>query len=293
MSTREKIMVTGANGQLGLSIRDIAPAFPQYEFIFLSKDDLPVTDHKALSTSFATHSPQWLINCAAYTAVDRAEAEKDLAMQVNAEAVGMMAAITREQHCGFIHISTDYVFDGNDDQPYKEDHPTSPQNIYGLTKLEGEKKAIEFNADTIIIRSSWIYSEHGRNFVKTMIRLMAEKKEINVVNDQYGNPTYARDLGEAILEIIRKSHQPLAISHQPSFLHFANRGILSWYDFALGIKELTNSNCIVYPIPTSQYPTPARRPHYSALDTKKIEIDFGIVIKDWKTSLAECIKRMH
>ena len=288
MVTRQKILVTGANGQLGKSFRDLAADFPQYEFIFLSKEDLPIHQFELLRHYFSVYHPQWLINCAAYTAVDRAESEKDLAMLVNGESVGVMAAVTKANHCGFIHISTDYVFDGNSSAPYKVDHPVAPQNEYGRTKLEGEKQALQFNPEAIIIRSSWIYSEHGHNFVKTMMRLMNEKESLNVVSDQVGSPTYARDLAEAILQIIISGISP----PRPSIYHFSNRGIISWYDFAVAIKELTGSPCNIGPIPTAQYPTPAKRPAYSAMDTQKVTEEFGVKMKDWKQSLKDCLGRM-
>ncbi len=305
MITRQKILVTGANGQLGRSLRDIAPGFPQYEFLFVSREVLAVEDGDNLQQYFKENRPQWLVNCAAYTAVDKAESEKVQAMKVNGEAVGMMAAVTKENHCGFIHISTDYVFDGNATSPYMVDHPVSPQNEYGRTKLEGERLAFKFNPETILIRSSWIYSEHGNNFVKTMIRLMKERDSINVVSDQLGSPTYARDLAEAIMMVIKNiksslpSQEPKAINpacpagrHQPCIYHFSNKGIISWYDFAVAIKEIIGLSCIINPIATSQYPTPAKRPAYSAMDTERITKEFDLEIKGWKESLVECLKRM-
>ncbi len=192
-----------------------------------------------------------------------------------------------------IHISTDYVFDGTATVPYKEDSPVNPQSVYGASKLEGEKQAIQFNPNSIIIRTSWVYSEFGKNFVKTMLKLMNESDEINVVNDQIGSPTYAADLAEAILNIItsfQTHHSPL-ITH--GVYHFSNEAVISWYDFAIAIKELTGSNCKINPIPTSQYPTPAKRPAYSVLDKTKIQKTFGIALKDWKESLANCIQKIN
>src|SRR5258705_5273485 len=186
-----KILVTGSNGQLGKELKKISASFPQFDFIFLSKEDLPVHHFEMLRHYFNTYQPQYLINCAAYTAVDRAEQEKDRAFHINAEAVGVLAAVCKEHQCRFIHISTDYVFDGTATIPYKEDSPTNPQSVYGASKLEGEKQAMQFNPDPIIIRTSWVYSEFGKNFVRTMLKLLQEKQEINVVNDQFGSPTYA------------------------------------------------------------------------------------------------------
>ena len=237
-------------------------------------------------TYFKTYQPQYLINCAAYTAVDRAEQEKDLAFQVNAEAVGVLAAICKENHTKFIHISTDYVFDGTATAPYKEDSLTNPQSVYGASKLEGEKQALQFNPAAIVIRTSWVYSEYGKNFVKTMLKLLSEKDEISVVNDQVGSPTYAADLAEAIMKIISA---PL---WQAGIYNYSNEGIISWYDFAVAIKELIGSTCRINPIPTSQYPTAAKRPAYSVLDKSKIKQAFKIELKDWKQSLASCIANL-
>lgn len=286
MVMKQKILVTGSNGQLGKELKQLASTFPQFEFIFLSREDLPIHHFEMVRHYFNTYNPQYFINCAAYTAVDRAEQEKDKAFQVNAEAVGMLAAVCAAHHTQFIHISTDYVFDGTATQPYKEDAPTNPQGVYGATKLEGEKQAIALNPDTIIIRTSWVYSEYGKNFVKTMLKLMAEKEEISVVNDQIGSPTYAADLAGAILQIIT------SYNWQPGIYHYSNEGAISWFDFALAIKELTGSNCNVNAIPTSQYPTPAKRPAYSVLEKTKIQKAFGIELKDWKESLAVCLGKL-
>jgi dTDP-4-dehydrorhamnose reductase len=286
-----KILVTGANGQLGKELKQLAPSFPQFEFIFLSRVDLPIHHFEMVRNYFKIYQPSFFINCAAYTAVDRAEQEKDLAMQVNAEAVGVLAAVCEENNCRFIHISTDYVFDGNASTPYKEDSPTGPQSVYGLSKLEGEKQAMQLNPDSIIFRTSWVYSEFGKNFVKTMMNLMIEKTEIGVVSDQIGSPTYAADLAEAILQIIQDCGLQTADWH-PGIYHFSNEGIISWYDFALAINELNGSNCKVNAIPTSAYPTPAKRPAYSVLDKTKIQKTFGIHLKNWKDSLAICIEKI-
>ena len=279
-----KILVTGANGQLGKELKQLAPSYPQFDFIFLSREDLPIHHFEMVRSYFKIYKPSFLINCAAYTAVDRAEQEKDLAMQVNAEAVGVLAAVCKENDCRFMHISTDYVFDGNATAPYKEDSPTNPQSVYGSSKLEGERQAMQLNPDAIIIRTSWVYSEFGKNFVRTMMKLMSEKTEINVVSDQVGSPTYAADLAELILQII-----PRWI---PGIYHFSNEGIISWYDFAVAIKEITASNCKINAIPTSAYPTPAKRPAYSVLDKTKIQQSFGINLKNWKDSLAICIEKI-
>lgn len=290
-----KILVTGSNGQLGKELKKIAASFPQFDFIFLSKEDLPIHHFEMVRHYFNTYQPQYLINCAAYTAVDRAEQEKDRAFHINGEAVGVLAAVCKEHHCKFIHISTDYVFDGIATVPYKEDSLTNPQSVYGASKLEGEKQALQFNPGSIIIRTSWLYSEYGKNFVRTMVKLMKEKDEINVVNDQIGSPTYAADLADAILQIIIFNTQHLPAGQAGSTLniqgiyHFSNEGIINWYEFAVAIKELIGSNCKINPIPTSQYPTLAKRPAYSGLDKTKIQNTFDIQLKDWKDSLAVCL----
>lgn len=286
MAKKPMILVTGANGQLGKELKQLAPSFPQYDFIFLSREDLPIHHFETVRHYFKTYQPQYFINCAAYTAVDRAEQEKDLAFQVNGEAVGVLAAVCKENNCRFIHFSTDYVFDGTATTPYKETFPPHPVNTYGASKLEGEKQALQFNPGSIIIRTSWVYCEFGKNFVRTMVKLMKEKEEINVVNDQVGSPTYAADLAEVILQIIASGNW------HPGIYNFSNKGIINWYDFAVAIKELNKSNCKVNPISTAQYPTPAKRPVYSVLDSSKIQETYGIQLKDWRESLRICLSRL-
>ena len=290
MVTKKKILVTGSNGQLGKELQEIAPSFPFFDFIFLSRTDLPIHHFEMVRHFFKDYHPQYLINCAAYTAVDRAEQERDKAFQVNGEAVGVLAAICKKQHCKFIHISTDYVFDGTASVPYKEESFTNPQTVYGASKLEGEKQALQFNPDSIIIRTSWVYSAYGKNFVKTMLKLLKEKDEISVVADQIGSPTYAKDLAEVILQIITSENLP-AGRHDwhPGIYNYSNDGVISWYDFAVRIKELSGSSCKVNPIPTSAYPTAAKRPAYSVLDNSKIQKIFNIGINGWKEGLAACL----
>jgi dTDP-4-dehydrorhamnose reductase len=284
MSERPKILVTGSNGQLGKELQEFSSLYPQYEFFFLSREDMPINQFELVRTFFNTIKPAYCINCAAYTAVDKAESEKEIAFQINGEAVGVLAAVCKEHKTKFVHISTDYVFNGEGTYPYTENFPTDPINIYGASKLEGEKQASQLNPDCIIIRTSWVYSSFGKNFVKTMVRLMNEKDEIKVVSDQVGSPTYAADLAEVILKIIP--------DWKTGVFNFSNEGIISWYDFAAAIKEIINCPCYIKPILTSEYPTPAKRPAYSVLDKTKIQETFGIKLKDWKESLRICIEKI-
>ncbi|MEO8404640.1 MAG: dTDP-4-dehydrorhamnose reductase [Chitinophagaceae bacterium] len=286
MASTPTILITGANGQLGKEFQAISSSFTSFQCIFLSKEELSIHDKQQVNDFFKKHQPAYLINCAAYTAVDKAETEKESAYHINSEAVGALASICKEYNTRFIHISTDYVFDGKATTPYTEDSPTHPQSVYGASKLEGEMLAMKLNPSSIVIRTSWVYSTFGKNFVKTMLRLMSEKPSINVVNDQAGSPTYAADLAEAIKDII------VSGNWQPGIYHYSNSGIISWFEFATAIKELSHSSCIVNPIPSSQYPTPAMRPGYSALNTNKINHTFRIPIKEWKSSLAVCLSKL-
>ena len=239
MVVTQKILITGSNGQLGNEFRNIAGTFPQFDFTFLSREDFPLHDFEGVRNFFKEYHPQYLINCAAYTAVDKAEQEKDLAFQVNAEAVGVLAGICKGNHTPFIHISTDYVFDGTAIVPYKEDSPTNPQSVYGASKLEGEKQALEFNPDSIIIRTSWVYSEFGKNFVKTMLKLLKEKEEISVVSDQIGSPTYAADLAEAIMQISSPALVNFNFPQWPELFHFT-LDLIFLYSHPLSTIKLVN-----------------------------------------------------
>lgn len=289
---KPRILVTGANGQLGKELRSLAHAFPQFDLLFLTREDLPIHHFEMVRTYFEVTKPAYCINCAAYTAVDRAEQEKDMAFQVNAEAVGVLAAVCNKYHTKFIHISTDYVFNGEGTHPYKEDDATDPVNTYGASKLEGEKQALQYDPSCIVIRTSWVYSEFGNNFIKTMLRLMKEREEISVVNDQFGSPTYAADLAETILTIISNTERS-AEHFKPGIYHYSNSGVISWYDLAVAIKELSGSHCKVKPITTAQYPTPAKRPHYSVLDKTRIMETFGIILSPWKESLIRCLAKLN
>ena len=291
MNGKPKILVTGGNGQLGRELQQLSSLYSQFEFFFLTRDDMPIDQFELVRNFFNTLKPAYCINCAAYTAVDKAESEKELAYQINSEAVGVLAAVCKEHSTKFIHISTDYVFNGEGTYPYTENFPTDPINVYGASKLEGEKQATQLNPGSLVIRTSWVYSSFGKNFVKTMMRLMNEKDEVKVINDQIGSPTYAADLAEVILKIVTASHLQIS-TWKPGLYNFTNEGIISWYDFAFEIKKITHSPCEVKPIPTSAYPTPAKRPAYSVLDKTKIQETFGIQLKDWKKSLAICIKEI-
>jgi dTDP-4-dehydrorhamnose reductase len=292
MKLKAKILVTGGNGQLGKELREFSSLHTGLEFIFLSREDLPIHQFELVRNYFNTLKPAYCINCAAYTAVDKAESEKDLAFLINGEAVGVLAAVCKEHNAKFIHISTDYVFNGDAAYPYTENFPTDPINVYGASKLEGEKQAMELNPDSIIIRTSWLYSSLGKNFVKTMIQLMSEKDQIKVVKDQLGSPTNAADLAETIFNIIALCHLQI-YNWNPGIYNFSNEGIISWYDFAKAIRELINSPCSIKPISTAEYPTPAKRPAYSVLDKRKIQETFGVQLKDWEKSLEICIKKLQ
>lgn len=279
----ETILVTGANGQLGKEMQVIAAAYPGCRFLFVTKEELSIDIAEAVKDYFDQHAIHVCVNCAAYTAVDKAETETDKAFTINAAAVGNLATVCRENNVLFIHISTDYVFDGTAAAPYKEDHPVKPINAYGASKLKGEELALQNNPGVIIIRTSWVYSSFGNNFVKTMLRLMKERESINVVADQLGSPTYAADLAEAIMQIINSDIKAAGI------YNFSNSGVVNWCQFATAIKEISGSKCIVNPIPSSQYPTPAKRPNYSVLDTSKIQQTFNICIPAWRSSLEKCM----
>lgn len=286
------ILITGALGQLGQELQVWSAAYPTYRFIFTDRDDMPIDDEATVARYFAEYQPAWCINCAAYTAVDQAETDQGTAYRVNAEGVRVLAAACKANNTRFIHISTDYVFDGQSPEPYKVDAPTGPLNVYGASKLKGEQYCQELQPDSIIIRTAWVYSSFGKNFVKTMMKLMAEKPSLNVVNDQVGAPTYAADLAQGILHIISGCDLQI-IQWQPGIYHYSNHGRISWYEFAVAIKELINSNCVVNPVPATAYPTPAKRPAFSLLDTQKIQTVFHCNIPSWKDALERCVKLLQ
>jgi dTDP-4-dehydrorhamnose reductase len=290
--TKPIIIVTGANGQLGMEIKQLSAQYPFFSFLFLAKSDLSIGDDELVRNYFESVGADYCINCAAYTAVDKAETEKELAMLINGTAVGILAAVCAATHTRLVHISTDYVFDGSSTTPYKEIDPTKPVNFYGLTKLKGEELCLNNNADSLIIRTAWVYSAFGNNFVKTMLRLMKERASIGVVNDQVGSPTYAANLAIVILDIIDQVESGKS-NWQPGIYHYSNEGTISWYDFALAIKNITGSECQVNAINTAAYPTPAKRPAYSVFDKQKIKSVYQVNIPNWKESLAICLQRLQ
>lgn len=281
------ILVTGSNGQLGSEIKELSPSYA-HNFFFTCKDDLDITNALALEAFIIDNHITAIINCAAYTAVDKAESDQELADNINHQAVKHLASISKERNIKFIHISTDYVFDGTNYKPYKETDSTNPESVYGKTKLLGEQALLHVNPqNSVIIRTSWVYSSFGANFVKTMLRLGKEKESLGVIYDQVGTPTYAKDLAKAILDIL-----PNIENSTVKIYHYSNEGVLSWYDFAKEIMKMAKLPCKINPIETKDYPTPAKRPHYSLLNKSKIKNDFGIVIPYWKDSLDMCLRQI-
>jgi len=271
------ILIAGANGQLGTELSKLLP-----DAVLAGKDELDITDEKAVKTFVKNKNVEIIINCAAYTAVDKAEDEPELAAKVNIDGAGNLAKFAKK----IIHISTDYVFDGTSHTPYKPEDKTNPVSVYGKTKSAGEQEVLKYADEAIIIRTAWLYSPFGNNFVKTMRRLGLEKESINVVCDQIGTPTYAGDLAKAVVQIL-----PQINKDNKGIYHFTNEGVCSWYDFAYTIMKESNLNCAVNPIPSSAYPTRATRPFYSVLDKSKIKETFGITISHWTEGLKQCLKQ--
>ena len=280
-----KILVTGSNGQLGSEIKLLTQE--NKNFFFTDKSLLDIKDSNKIKQFCINNQITHIINCAAYTAVDKAESEKELVNQINHIAVKNLAEISKELNIILIHISTDYVFDGKNYIPYKENNKTNPQGVYGKTKLDGEIAFQKSGAKGIIIRTSWVYSEYGNNFVKTMLKLSKSKDKLCVVFDQVGTPTYAKDLAKTILKILKTKKLNYLYAE---IYHYSNEGVCSWYDFAKEIFELSNIDIEVNPIETKDYPMPAKRPKYSVLNKAKIKNDFDINIPYWKDSLEEMLK---
>jgi len=280
------ILVTGSDGQLG-SIQNFSSDY-ENNYFFTCKGELDITKKEELKSFIEKNDINIIINCAAYTAVDKAEDDEKLVDAINHKAVKNLAKTAKEKNIKLIHVSTDYVFDGKNYKPYDEEALTNPQSIYGRTKLDGEKSMIDINpANSIIIRTSWVYSNHGSNFVKTMLKLGKQKEELNVVFDQVGTPTYAGDLAKTILDIIPKIQNSTL-----KIYHYSNEGVTSWYDFAKEIMKMAKIDCKINPIQTSQYPTPAKRPYYSLLNKAKIKKEFNMTIPFWKDSLEKCLREL-
>ncbi len=285
----KRILVTGCLGQLGSELRELAEDFDDnLEFFYTDKDELDITDRNAVYEFIELNNITIVVNCAAFTAVDKAEEAEELCDLLNHVAPGYLAEAVASVGGTMIQISTDYVFDGTAHSPYDEDAPTNPRTIYGITKLKGEESVIRSCPGSMVIRTAWLYSTYGNNFVKTMLRLGKEKKELGVVADQIGTPTYARDLARAILLILKKDIVP-------GVYHYTNEGACSWYDFCNAIHRFSgidNDDCKVRPLHTEEYPVPAPRPHYSVLDKSKIKQTYGIDIPWWSDSLKECIEEL-
>lgn len=279
------ILVTGGNGQLGSEIRVLIESYPQYHFFFTDVATLDICNKETIALFIKENKITVIINCAAYTAVDKAESDSKLADTINHLAVQHLAELAKIYNCKFIHISTDYVFDGNNYKPYNETDKPNPQSVYGSTKLAGELALQKINPEnTIIIRTSWVYSSYGNNFVKTMLKLGKERDFLNVIHDQIGTPTYAADLAKVILEIL-----PNIKNKEVELFHFTNEGVCSWFDFAKAIFESANVNCNVIPISTAQYHSIATRPAYSIMDKTKIKETFNVIIPYWRDSLSVAI----
>ena len=287
LTTTYNILVTGSMGQLGSEIKELSSNY-NYNFFFTTRDDIDITSKDSIKEFCQTNSINVIINCAAYTAVDKAESDMENADLVNRKAVKKLSIVAKELNIKLIHISTDYVFDGKNFKPYVEEFQTNPQSVYGKTKLDGENEIRDINPlNSIIIRTSWVYSYYGNNFVKTMLRLGKEKEELGVIFDQVGTPTYAKDLAITILNIV-----PQIENSKVEIYNYSNEGVLSWYDFAKEIMKMAKLNCKINPIETYQYPTPAKRPHFSLLNKSKIKSKFNLEIPYWKDGLDDCLKRL-
>ncbi len=281
------ILITGANGQLGTCFRALTHS--SHHFIFATSADLDITNRAAVNRFFEQHQIDWCINCAAYTAVDKAETEPEAARKINVTGTVNLAKACAKKNIPLIHFSTDYVYHSRQNTPYKETDPVSPKGVYARTKLAGERAALKvYPQGVMVIRTSWVYAPHGNNFVKTMLRLGAERPVLNVVFDQTGTPTYAPDLAEAVMTIIHKcEQQPDLTPAIAGIWHYSNEGTTSWYDFAVAIMDIRQLPCKVQPIESSQYPTPAKRPAFSVLNKHKIKDVFGLEIPHWQESLKQ------
>lgn len=283
----KNILITGANGQLGSEMQKLATAHSQYTYYFTDVNELDICNEQAVNDYISAHSIDAVVNCAAYTAVDKAESDEAFCRLLNATAPGYLARAVQKRNGVIIQVSTDYVFDGTRHQPYTEELPTCPASVYGHTKLEGEQEVMQGCEQAVVIRTAWLYSEYGANFVKTMIRLGKEKEQLGVIFDQVGTPTYAGDLAQAIYAIL--NHGAVR-----GVYHFSNEGVCSWYDFTKAIHRIAGiTTCTVNPLHTIDYPTPAQRPHYSVLDKTKIKQTYSITIPHWEESLRQCIELLE
>ena len=282
-----KILITGCNGQLGNELQLLEKNYPNHQWLNTDVEELDITNQLAVNQFVAENKVDGIVNCAAYTAVDKAESDRQLATALNTEAPAYLAAAIEKRGGWLLHISTDYVFDGTNHTPYVETDTPCPDSVYGSTKLAGEMGVMKFCRKTMIIRTGWLYSTFGNNFVKTMLRLGREREQLGIVFDQVGTPTYAHDLAQAIMTAIEQGVKP-------GIFHFSDEGVCSWYDFAKAIHRMAGINsCQVSPLHTEEYPTPASRPHYSVLDKTKIKQTYGIVIPQWEESLQKCLERME
>jgi len=283
----QTVLVTGSKGQLGNEIQVLAPSYPQFNFIFTDVDELDICNRRSVDDFFAVHKIDFLINCAAYTAVDKAEEDKLMCFQINKDAVGHLGEASARHGVKMLHVSTDYVFDGKSYVPYTEEMPVSPATVYGQSKAEGEQLLASVLQNAVVVRTSWLYSSFGNNFVKTMLRLGRERVSLQVVFDQVGTPTYAADLADALLQIIS------AGKLIPGIYHYSNEGVCSWYDFALAIFKSAKIECDVLPINSKDYPTKTPRPHYSVLNKQKVKSTYNLRIAHWEDSLKLCIQKLE
>jgi dTDP-4-dehydrorhamnose reductase len=282
-----KVLVTGSQGQLGKSIERLRKGFPSLDFVFTTREELDITNPDMLSAAFSEHSPDYCINCAAYTAVDKAEEQPAQAFSINADAVGFLAKCCQEYNTTLIHLSTDFVFDGKSPRPYTEEDTPAPLSVYGRSKWEGERIIESTLHRYFIIRTSWVFSEYGRNFLKTMLKLSKERDELKVVDDQIGRPTYAVDLARYILELIESATPPMGL------VHFANQGEYSWYGFAQEIFRIAGVFVKLHPIKSNDYPALAKRPAYSVLNTAKAEQILGTSIPRVENAIERCLQQLH
>ncbi|MFA5046576.1 MAG: dTDP-4-dehydrorhamnose reductase [Paludibacter sp.] len=283
----ETILITGSKGQLGNEMQQAAKRYPAFQYIYTDVDELDICDKKALNDFVKTNDVNIIVNCAAYTAVDKAEDDVELCYKINRDAVRNIGEVAQENKVKVLQVSTDYVFDGTNYLPYTEDMPVCPETVYGKSKLEGEQALLESCEQAVILRTSWLYSSFGKNFVKTMLKLGTERDSLNVIFDQVGTPTYAADLADSILNIL--SHDTFV----PGIYHFSDEGVCSWYDFTKTIHRIAGISCDVHPIETKDYPARTPRPHYSVLNKAKIKSTFGISIPHWEESLVKCIHLIH